>query len=362
MHPKRFIAILVSCCLATAALPAAMNWMLDPTGLLHVAGFRAASVCAPGLRGDEVAVKTLAARFARPKTLLVGTSQVARGLDPDNLPPDWSEGGAFNLGISGANLRTLASVLPHVIHTGHTERIVLGLTPGLMLRKRMNPGSVSTPLNWTVKLLFTALLSRQAFEEGLRMLRTPSACSSSLSRFDGLRQPVQSRAPEARNEQIRLRIEEAVRSGTPTYGRSDLTALLDDLCGRGVKVFIAIMPHPVQWHMAYWETAGGWHWLERFKMDVVGAADALRKSGCSIPVQDFSTVELANYAAASKLPLFVDYVHFSPILGRDLLRTVTSGGAADADSAIGRTINSQNISAYLAAQRALMDEVFKDRR
>lgn len=362
MHPKRFLGIVIGCCMAAIMVMVAVNWSVDPTGLLQAAGVRDAQTCPQGLggAGDEITIKTLGAHYFRPKTLLVGTSQVAVGFNRDALPAAWSEERIFNLGLPAATLGTIGSVLPFAISGGETERVVMGLTPNMTQAMWNTEDRSDFTHGWIRRFLMTSLFSADAIRESLRLLAGKRTCRDPKFQPDGFRMQKSIsflwKVPD--EPWFRRRIEPYIRSGKAVYDRDYMIALFGHLCDRGIEANIALLPGSLEWQIMYWTMPGGWAWIERFKYDVMEAADVLGKSGCTVTVHDFNVIE-ASFPVGSQSSgsMFLDYLHFVPALGRGFLHRIAAGDTADSDTAIGLRLHAENISAHLAAQRAQMQKL-----
>jgi hypothetical protein len=367
MQARRFLQQVFGLCAGAAVLVAGTSAVFDPTGLLQAAGYRQTAACTRGLRGDEATVKAHAALVAQAKTQLVGTSQVAIGFDPAALPPAWSDGGGFNLGIGGATLQTLSPLLSSLVEAPHTARIVLGLSPSMLDRDARHPDA-GPGIGRTAMLLVTALLSRDATLESLRLWFDPDSCRHPAIRADGLRSFTPRRDWRQDRDELGMYIARVTRSGIRAQQRSDLDALLAGICRPGIQIFIALTPHQADWLLAYWEHAGAWRTVEQFKRDVTEAGAQAQRNGCAISVHDFNVV-----SAWTRVPRqspggpFLDYVHFRPAVGRAMLDVLASEGDADhregnGGAEIGRRLTPETLEAHLASQRAALTELAGSKR
>jgi hypothetical protein len=107
--------------LALLGAIAALNALIDATGLLGaplIDGLN--QVKAPG---NDRFFKPLAVELRQPRTIFVGTSRVAVGLDPHDLPG----GDAYNLGLLGSTVPEHIAFARYAIDYAPVERVIFGL-------------------------------------------------------------------------------------------------------------------------------------------------------------------------------------------------------------------------------------------
>jgi hypothetical protein len=114
---RRFLAALF----ALLGVVAALNAFMDATGLLGMPVIRGINDAkAPG---KDRFFKPLEVELRQPRTVFIGTSRVAVGLDPHDLPG----AEAYNLGLLGSTVPEHIAFARYAVDYAPVERIVFGL-------------------------------------------------------------------------------------------------------------------------------------------------------------------------------------------------------------------------------------------
>jgi hypothetical protein len=127
-NPNLFVVGFVGLVLAVAASVATVNMVVDPFwrhDLVNIPGFNA--------QRTQVAAEARLAKLGiacrlQPSQVVLGTSRVEVGIDPQH--PGWgsNSGPVYNLALAGSGIRELDLTLRHVVHaSGALKRVLIGL-------------------------------------------------------------------------------------------------------------------------------------------------------------------------------------------------------------------------------------------
>jgi len=155
---------------ALAVLIGLTNFVVDPYGLYRwyeTAGFNQQK---EGMRSKIRHVKALQLPLSKPRTVLIGSSRVHDGLDPEN-PLLQDQAPVYNLGIEMARVHESVMYLRHALVHSDVRRVILGLDFFMFnARERTNstfePALVGRRVN-AVDYLRTTLLSTAALGDSL---------------------------------------------------------------------------------------------------------------------------------------------------------------------------------------------------
>jgi hypothetical protein len=117
VYLRQFLVMLF----ALLGVVAALNAFMDATGLLGMPVIRGINdTKAPG---KDRFFKPLQVELRQPRTVFIGTSRVAVGLDPHDLPG----ANAYNLGLLGSTIPEHIAFARYAVDYAPVERIVFGL-------------------------------------------------------------------------------------------------------------------------------------------------------------------------------------------------------------------------------------------
>ena len=127
LTPTRYLMWAAGTMAALAALTLAFTVAVDPYyifGTPGIGGFNAVKTLAVN---QAVSAKTYQLERTHPRTLLLGNSRVAVGLDP--MSPEWpvSMQPVFNAGLSGRDLAIAARLLEDALADGGLRTVIVGL-------------------------------------------------------------------------------------------------------------------------------------------------------------------------------------------------------------------------------------------
>jgi hypothetical protein len=121
----KYIKLLVFITLLLIILVGGFNWLVDPYAIYgspKIAGFNA-------LKPEEMTHTNMCKAYAiqqlKPQSVILGTSTVEQGIDPDHK--GWAFEPVYNVGLPAANIYTLLRYLQHANAIQPLKQVVIGL-------------------------------------------------------------------------------------------------------------------------------------------------------------------------------------------------------------------------------------------
>jgi hypothetical protein len=343
------------------ALLAGVNLVVDPFGAhpeLSSDVFRNAREI-----GDTRTAKAELVRHFPGHTVLIGSSRVRKGYDPQS--PLFEDGPACNLGLGGTNFTEMAHALQFTLQQPQVRRIILCLDfQGFNESRTSNYDFESSrfnpelsPVDYQAVLTLSAQTTFSTVETVLRKAHGELPESTPLGfHTAGV---ASSRLPPARLAYgtVLKSLEDADRLAGYRYSaeRIELLADLTRQCRRqNVELIVLIQPT----HAIMQETiavAGLWEVMEDWERDVVTAVH--EASAGQTPVWDYTcytpytTEPLLTSTAAnvSENAWFYEPSHCKPGLGEQVLLRIF--GKPGADPGFGSRLTPENIEGHLAELR-----------
>lgn len=339
---KHFFAALAGLMAAVGAI----NYLIDPFDLWSaplIAGVNTAKSV-----GNVVYVKPLQVEMRDPGTVLLGSSRVQVGLDPDDFP---AAEHVYNFGVGAVKASEMRAFAEHVFANTRASKLVLGLD-FFSFNDTPKPAGLS-PVRQAV--LGPAALWRAApvllfSQAALERSRHTVADSRKKSVGDNRSNGFLVLRVDAKRDPGSLFMAEVARfvRDDYTYGdfrsfdRSieDYRALLAEARAKGITVVSYISPvHAVfaeaVERMGLWPTYKAW---ERRLVEVSEAA--------GVPLWDFSGYnEFTTTPLKDGLKTHFDGSHFRPEIGRLVIARLY--GAAD-PAGFGVRLGPETIEAHLA--------------
>ena len=154
----RFLALWLVALLALVSATLALTVAVDPYGILGAPRWH-------GLTEEKIAgadwpllAKPYLIEAARPQTVVLGSSSVDIGIDPDS--PAWPSASrpVFNLGIDGAGPPTQLRFLQHAFAEGHPKLVLIGVSfeDSLSYPPDASRRAATAPANFESRLRVTA--------------------------------------------------------------------------------------------------------------------------------------------------------------------------------------------------------------
>lgn len=262
-------------------------------------------------------VKSLHVLSRRPSTVLLGSSVVYRGLDPDDVARD----DVYNLGISSLRIREAEAYVRLLVRWTRPRAIVLGVDYfAFDANRTVEPGFDPTlpSAEYALKAGFTAFLSASALRDAWRLARRPVEDTDGTWHRNGFKL-TRARTSEEVAEQLRMT---AVFFSDTRLERAELAALeriIEITRAAGVRLVLFIPPYHGSWLRAAASAQPA--------LDFATWADAVgelaRRQGAEL--WDFARANPFADAAMGMGPesrWYLDPSHFSPALGRWILERI----------------------------------------
>ena len=125
---RKFLFYWVLSISLTVSLVGLLNYAVDPYGLYRTFEFVGGNQQKEGVRNKIRFVKALELPLRRPKTIILGSSRVHDGINPDN--PILKEDGyspAYNLGVDMSRIHESLQYLKHALANSEVKRVIIGL-------------------------------------------------------------------------------------------------------------------------------------------------------------------------------------------------------------------------------------------
>lgn len=386
MSPLRYLAVLCGATLVVLALVAAFNVAVDPYAVYGSPRVERFNARKPAASNFTALAKAHQIEAVTPRTVLLGTSRVDIGFDPDHK--DWpaADRPVYNYGVPEASILTLESQLRHAVRAGPVRRALVGLEFHDFLRARIDParplseidrrfvalgeGGAGRTLQLARDRFDAAVTLRALLDSGYTVAAQLTPRSGDLGRL-GLTSEAPYAALAAKDgmhllfRQKDLQILQARRhaarvlAGRPAEDFAEmalLRSLLQYAQSQGIALDLVIPPY----HAHYYEivdATGLWPRFEAWKAALVQVVDEHRRRAGAVRV---TLWDFASYDPYTTEPVpregdrralmqwFWEPVHFRKPLG-DLMLARMLGGDA---TAFGVELTPQTLAARLEEGRA----------
>jgi len=391
MTPRNFFtAWLLGTCLLVG-LVAAVNLAIDPYFIFdspRIAGLnrdKPQAILLPRL------AKTYLLERQHPKTLLLGSSRVDVGFDPEGNAWPEDRKPVFNLGIPGADFKLMYRFLQDALSVSQPDLVIIGL--GLeeclvMQRPRVasadrhayfeyegrlriaedggpNPGMLQARLEdigstlFSLKALGDSIHTIAAQGDTERATLSPLGYNSArdfigLTRSDGAAWLV-----EAKDREKIGKIVQWAKS--PKYDLEWIRKAVKYATDRHVRVILSISPGYEDEPLIYRE-ASVWAEYTQWKRDLAALVREFDGEGRSVTLWDFSG--LSPYVTGrvpavhgEQMTWFWETDHFKPSLGDMVVARLFGGGPAD----FGQQLTPDTLPAREAAEADLWNQFQQDR-
>lgn len=325
---RRFLVAFSVAAIGLAAAALILSWAVDPTGLLRSVGSGGGG-CQPGIvTSDERYVKPLLARMYQPDEIIVGSSRVGLGFAPNVFHGR----SVANLAVSSASLREVDELARSAAAEPSLRRAWLGLDFGAFAEQE----PVRVPLVFPAEgqgrgstALRFALFDPRALKATASLLLSPGSCGNPAMTALGFRReeagmPAPQPGLEARARMAIIRswtLPEDQRAQLYAGRLARLDALLAHLRARNVTTILYLSPTSPAYRAMVAES-GLVPLYRRWRSDVAGLA---RRNGARLIPSDtreflMSVPALGCESESHEACLFVDFVHFRPVVGAAIVR------------------------------------------
>lgn len=369
MEPGRFLR---NCLIAIVSLSAAMavlNYVMDPYlifGTPRDVGFNARK---PAMESQLYLIKTYDVLRAHPRTVLLGSSSIGVGLDPESRV--WPEQlrPVYNLGLPSGTALTAYRYLQHLTAEDSPQWVVLGLDFRDILPLDKTPEYDS---HLTVKLdgSRNAALARQHFYD---LLRASLSLDTSIDSINSLSGNLAGNSSDIQQGGLDYRTYRDLTSElgslplvvfsdfnlSSRYARAkvDMTPLehvraILNLCReRHIETILVLNPSHVD-EQEIFELEGKWPALENWKRKITQLVAEYAHNGMHIELWDFYGYDAYSTepvpAGGRALHWFINPEHYTHALGDRVLRRIFGG----TDESFGVRLTPENIEAHLKEVRS----------
>lgn len=365
--------------LIAAAVPlmalAAANWALDPFCIFGRDFGRGEQPIEhwPTSRYQRIHKLTRIGEV-RPSALVLGTSRAGIGLPVTGWP--WTQP-AYNMAISGGNLREIRKLLEHALQAGRYRDVVVTLDfpimfeagadqlPDLFLRNGQWLSSLRAEfvgplaLLLSYKTLYAALCGNGGTPPDALARIGPDGVELPVDKVSHLRSAPSMLAYWQMQEAPYAELWREVRALSAGERQARVDRYLDDLRelvgvlqGAG-RTHVLILPvHP--WHLTVLRQAGLFEDYERWLND----SASIVAGGLSAEISDYSMTDCAwNEALASDFQQwFADPSHLAPVFGREVLADALGIRPSAACLSPPVRLDKASLPVHLRALRARLDD------
>jgi hypothetical protein len=372
VQAKRFLRSWIIAFLALATTAIAFNCIMDPYLVINmprIVGFNARK---PAADTQQQLMKAYDAVRAQPRTLILGSSRVAIGLDAHS--PAWPEADrpVYNLGLAGSSPYVAYRYFQHVIARHDIALVVLGLEFQSWV-DFLDPPNTDFESRLLVRSDGSANANqrRERVRDSLMAAFSLDALIDSFSTF-AANTSGDSSDLVAGNWDWNLFRKLARKAGShPLIARADLEyfhwyfkkqkdwhvmadvqAILDLSKSQGTRVILVLNPSHVD-ELELLDLVGDWNTFEEWKRELTAVAEQYNTSEGHSRVEVWDFCGYDSYSTelvpTDKRPLhwFWDTVHYTRPLGDIILKRIF--GATDSD--FGALLTPDNIDSRLAAIR-----------
>lgn len=327
------------------AVVGAINYLIDPFDLWSaplIAGVNTAKSV-----GNVVFVKPLQVEMRDPGTVLLGSSRVQVGLDPDDFPPGER---VYNFGVGAAKVTEIRAYAEHVFATTRATKLVIGLdffsfndTPKPEGLNSFREAVLGRAAVWRAAPVL--LFSQAALERSRHTVADSRKRRAGDNHSNGF---LEFRVGQARDpasiflaELARFVRSEFAFGDFRSFDRSmeDYRALLQEARAKGVAVVSYISPEHAVFPEAI-ERMGLWPTYKAWERRLVEVSEEL-----DVPLWDFSGYnEFTTTPLKDGLRTHFDGSHFRPEIGRLIIARLY--GSAE-PAAFGVRLSRENIGTHL---------------
>lgn len=126
LRPAKYLTIVALALVVMALVLVGLNWFANPYGITGTPNIEGVNAEKPRrfAHGGRV-TRSFLLRSGRFDTVLLGSSRVMVGLDPES--PAFDGASVFNAALPGTNIRETVQVTEYAVTTQQLDRIVLGI-------------------------------------------------------------------------------------------------------------------------------------------------------------------------------------------------------------------------------------------
>ena len=367
MPPAYFIRQCICTMLTLVAIVAGINIIVDPYLLFDLPRTAEFNARKPAISEQEHLIKAYEVLRFNPRTLLLGSSSVAMGLDARSTAWRTSERPVYNLGLPGEGVFANRRYLQHVLAKEHPNTVFLGLSFRDFLTVRpqhehpfesrlaMSSGGSPNPLirRQLVKDVLYATLSLDSLFESFDTLRG-NLSGDSYDTISGNVDPHWHRMEISRFGTYPLIVltdlnyTQMYRDSRVDEDVWEQVRLIFELCrGHGISLIVILEPAHVD-ELELADIAGKWGAVEEWKRQLSKMVAKYEARQGHFELWDFFgynsySTESVPYTK-SPLRWFLTPSHYTQALGDLMLERIMGSG----DPSFGVKLIPSNIEGHLA--------------
>jgi hypothetical protein len=328
-----------------AFFAAVFNWLADPYGIYNPPLIN--SFNTEKSPGAPRFFKPLQASAQQPDVVLLGSSRVQVGINPNTIP------NTYNFGIPGIKASELRGYGEHILADTNATRLIIGLDFFTFDDSQTVSGSYALAVlgkNALFRAIPETLFSFNTLNQSRKTFRSSYKQKPTLHQRNGLYQlpmPSGHTPEEAVLETIKhFTSAGGAYSGQKQIDRSlnELSLLLESTNIKGVKVDLFISPTHATF-MEAMDMSKLWSVYENWKQQLTKIAGTHK-----VVLWDFGGyTKLSTITLANSQSTFFEGSHYLPSTGSQLLSIIDNKMES---RGFGQRLTNDNIFEFLASQRA----------
>lgn len=370
MEPGKFLRTCGLIALGIFAVTALFNYAMDPYlifGIPRTAGLNARK---PAVESQQFLIKAYDVLRAYPTTVILGSSSVGQGIDPESSawPPELRP--VYNLGIANTTPIESYRYLQHVTARAHVRVVVLGLEfrdllapsdtekqdyESRLVVKRDGSRNTSLVHQYLHDVVHSTMSLDASVDSFYTLSGNLSGDSSDIIQGGWDYRPYRFATSGLGSFPLMV-LNDFSYSYTYPQAKVDLTSLTDvrnilNLCQRrGIRVILILDPTHAD-ELEILDRAGKWPAIEEWKRKLTTLAAQYSRSGEPVELWDFNGYDDYStepvYRRRTALHWFLNPAHYTHPLGDIMLRQIFSG----TDTAFGARLTPKTVEARLRQVR-----------
>lgn len=359
----RFLIMVLSCSATFWLVLYAAAFALDPTGLLRVDDTGAVTLSRKSICASPEIWKPLAFARSGARTVFLGTSRVAWGLNGSYGEFPGTFGKSFNFGLIGVSIQDVAALATQIMNQQSAELLILGIDYG-MFHSDHQGLSVTIPERDKARDRLSFFTHTALSREVLRQTLHVGCGAYEFDPGTGTIWPRISNA-EAYNKRLHLEFDGWLIRYASCFGtncrKTGYQKSLDALRGlvslaaqSQTKLMVFINPLPAL-HLELIHQTDAAGRFEQWKRDVAMIVTA-DDGGFVAPVRDFAVFAAETSdnlplppGSTDRVPGFMDFDHYSRGLGQIVQNNLVSSSS---DNFFGAALRVETIESHLKMDRA----------
>lgn len=343
------------------------NFIIDPYGFYRVVDIDGFNQQKEGVRTKIRYVKALELPLRKPKTLIMGSSRVHDGMNPQHPLLQASEYlPVYNLGIDMDRVHESLQYLKHALLHTEVKRVILGLdffmfNAAQKVNFNFDPGLVGRKIN-PADYISTSLLSKDAFVDSMKTIKASYTQQQRKEFLSNGYRPGNFVFYKIKNySKLHNYTNWVFLSSIPQQTKYYVEMTLDDgvfedfeqilrIC-KQQNIDLRLYMSPAHAHLdgEGVMAAGKWEMMEEWKRRVVTIAGRYR-----VPLWDFSGYNsVTTESVKTPMKYYWDSSHFTEFTSDWILKRIFNGSVTgdEIPSDFGIRLSSKNIESHLITIR-----------